>query len=206
MYTADSSLGKTTLLDLLSSRKTTGEMRGSILFDGSPRSDDIARRSAYVMQENVHQPMLTVRQTLNYASLLRMPESVSVDEKRARVSQIISMLGLAEHADTIVGNARVRGISGGQAKRLSIGVEMINLPDIIFLDEPTTGLDSSISLEVFGAIRMLASQNRTIIATIHQPSTALYAMFDKLLLMAEGASNLLWQGQFGCELFCLLSV
>jgi ATP-binding cassette, subfamily G (WHITE), member 2 len=161
-------------------------MKGTILFDGASRSDDIAQRSAYVMQDNVHLPMLTIRQTLKYASLLRMPERVSPKLKQARVKQIITMLGLTEHADTIVGDARVRGISGGQAKRLSIGVEIINLPDIIFLDEPTSGLDSSISLEVVGAIRMLASQNRTIVATIHQPSTALYGMFDKLLLMAEG--------------------
>ena len=138
------------------------------------------------MQDNVHLPMLTVRQTLKYASLLRMPESISFRNKEARVKQIITMLGLSEHADTLVGDARVRGISGGQAKRLSIGVEIINLPDCIYLDEPTSGLDSSISLEVVGAIRMLATQNRTIVATIHQPSTALYAMFDKLLLMAEG--------------------
>jgi ABC-type multidrug transport system ATPase subunit len=174
------------LLDLLSNRKTTGSMKGTILFDGSPRTDDISRRSAYVMQDNVHLPMLTIRQTLKYASLLRMRQSLSSEKKQARVSQLITMLGLTEHADTIVGDARVRGISGGQAKRLSIGVEIINLPDIIFLDEPTSGLDSSISLEVFAAIRMLASQNRTIIATIHQPSTALYSMFDKLLLMADG--------------------
>lgn len=178
--------GKTTLLDLISNRKTTGEAKGMILFDGTPRSVDIARRSAYVMQDNVHLPMLTIRQTLTYASLLRMEEKLSDRKKEARVSQIISMLGLTEHANTIVGDARVRGISGGQAKRLSIGVEIINLPDIIFMDEPTSGLDSSISLEVVGAVRMLASQNRTILATVHQPSTALYAMFDKLLLMAKG--------------------
>jgi len=76
--------------------------------------------------------------------------------------------------------------SGGQLKRVSIGVEIVNLPNLMFLDEPTTGLDSSISLEVMSAVRNLANQNRTVICTIHQPSTETFALFDTLLLLAAG--------------------
>lgn len=83
--------------------------------------------------------MLSVRETLYYASELRMQSNTSKQEKRKRVEEIMQILGLSEHAETIVGNAKIRGISGGQTKRLSIGVEIISLPELIFMDEPTTG-------------------------------------------------------------------
>jgi ABC-type multidrug transport system ATPase subunit len=181
-----SGAGKSTLLDVLAGRKTTGEISGDILFNGSERSASVMRSSAYVMQDNVHIGVLTVRQTLSYAAELRLSERMSAQTKLKRVDKILDMLGLAEHADTLVGNEYIRGISGGQLKRLSIGVEIIHLPDLIFLDEPTTGLDSAISYEVMAAVRNLANQNRTVICTIHQPSPATYMLFDKLMLMAEG--------------------
>lgn len=181
-----SGAGKSTLLDILAGRKTTGEISGDILFNGSERTIAITRASAYVMQDNVHIGVLTVRQTLTYAAHLRMDEKYDIKIKNARVNKIMDMLGLTEHAGTLVGNEYIRGISGGQLKRLSIGVEIINLPDLIYLDEPTTGLDSSIAYEVMAAVRNLANQNRTVICTIHQPSPMTYFLFDKLLLLAEG--------------------
>ena len=181
-----SGAGKSTLLDVIAGRKTTGEINGDILFNGGEVTKSVMRSSAYVMQDNVHIGVLTVRQTLTYGAQLRMAQAVDPKLKVARVNKIMDMLGLTEHAGTIVGNEKLRGISGGQLKRLSIGVEIINLPDLIFLDEPTTGLDSSISYEVMAAVRNLANQNRTIICTIHQPSPITYFLFDKLLLMAEG--------------------
>jgi ABC-type multidrug transport system ATPase subunit len=138
------------------------------------------------MQDNVHIGLLTVRQSLYFAAQLRLPEDWSIEKKEKRVDKILDMLGLTEVSNTLVGNHEVRGISGGQAKRLSIGVEIINLPNLMFLDEPTTGLDSSISLEVMAAVRNLANQNRTIICTIHQPSHQTFELFDTLLLLARG--------------------
>jgi ABC-type multidrug transport system ATPase subunit len=181
-----SGAGKSTLLDVIAGRKTTGEINGDILFNGGEVTPAIMRSSAYVMQDNVHIGVLTVRQTLTYAAHLRMDQKIDNKLKVARVNKILDMLGLAEHAGTIVGNDYIRGVSGGQLKRLSIGVEIVNLPDLIFLDEPTTGLDSSIAYEVMAAVRNLANQNRTVICTIHQPSPITYFLFDKLLLMAEG--------------------
>ncbi len=182
-----SGAGKTTLLDVLAGRKTTGEISGDILFNGSPRTMDVVRSSAYVMQDNVHIGCLTVRQTLRFAANLRMPEKQNhKNSKEYRIDEILGMLGLKEVADSFVGNVRIRGISGGQLKRLSIGVEIINLPDLIFLDEPTTGLDSAIAYEVMSAVRNIANQNRTIVSTIHQPSTLTFGLFDKLLLLGEG--------------------
>ena len=125
-----------------------GKIEGEIYFNGNPRTEATVRASAYVMQDNIHIGALTVRQTLNFAARLRMDGRLSESAKIKRVQKILDMLGLTEHADTLVGDETIRGISGGQMKRLSIGVEVINLPDLIFLDEPTTGLDSSISHEV----------------------------------------------------------
>ena len=96
------------------------------------------------------------------------------------------MLGLDGVLNNRVGGQLTRGISGGQMKRLSIAVEIVSLPELIFLDEPTTGLDSAIAHEVMSAVRNLANFNRTVICTIHQPPPATFNLFDKLLLLANG--------------------
>jgi ABC-type multidrug transport system ATPase subunit/ABC-type multidrug transport system permease subunit len=177
-----SGAGKSTLLDVLAQRKSTGKMSGEITYNGSPEM----KSSSYVMQDNVHIGVLTVRESIYYAAELRMNQRRSKDAKARRVEKIIDMLGLQKVADTILGTHNVRGVSGGQLKRVSIGVEIVNLPNLMFLDEPTTGLDSTISLEVMSAVRNLANQNRTVICTIHQPSEETFALFDVLLLLAEG--------------------
>lgn len=177
-----SGAGKSTLLDVLAGRKTTGEITGEIHYNGTPE----LKSSAYVMQDNVHIPLLTVRETIYFAAQLRLPEDWPLEKKEKRVNKILDMLGLTQVQNTIVGGHSVRGISGGQMKRLSIGVEIVNLPNVMFLDEPTTGLDSSISFEVMAAVRNLANQNRTVICTIHQPSHQTFDLFDTLLLMAKG--------------------
>lgn len=98
---------------------------------------DTMKRTAYVMQDDVHIGILTVKENLYYAAQLRLGENF-VDINK-RVEEISDMLGLGEVLDTITGTETIRGVSGGQLKRLSIGVEIITLPDIVFLDEPTTG-------------------------------------------------------------------
>lgn len=86
---------------------------------------------------------------------------------------MIKELGLTSCADTKVGNNFIKGISGGERKRTSIGVELITNPSIIFLDEPTTGLDSTTALQVILLLKKLAKQGKTVISTIHQPSSEL---------------------------------
>jgi ATP-binding cassette subfamily G (WHITE) protein 2 (SNQ2) len=182
-----SGAGKSTLLDILANRKTTGTITGDIYFNGTTEQTNMVMHSmAYVMQDNVHIAVLTVRECLQYAAELRLPQSMPGVEKFSRVDRVLSMLGLKHVQNSFVGDSESRGISGGQLKRLSIGVEIIHLPDLIFLDEPTTGLDSAISLEVMSAVRNLANQNRTIMCTIHQPSQLVYKLFDKLLLLSAG--------------------
>lgn len=181
-----SGAGKSTLLDIIAGRKTSGFIGGTLLFNNHVRTPAIQRASAYVMQDNLHISVLTVRETLLYAVLFRLPASIDYNAKAKRVDKILDMLNLTPYANAIVGGAYFRGISGGQMKRLSIGVEIINLPDIIFLDEPTTGLDSTMSYEVMVSVRNLANQHRTVICTIHQPSRDLFQLFDKVILLSKG--------------------
>lgn len=135
-----SGCGKSTLLDVLAGRKTQGTITGDLYFDGIPRNSIAMCASAYVMQDNIHFASLTVRETLMYSCYLRLKQKTSYKQRVQRVEKVMKMLGLNDHGETIVGNSETRGLSGGQLKRLSIGVEIINLPGLIFLDEPTTGL------------------------------------------------------------------
>ena len=102
--------------------------------------------------------------------------------------QIIFQFGLTKCADTVIGkpDQGVKGISGGQRKRLSLASEVLTNPAIMFCDEPTSGLDSFMASSVVDTLRKLASQGRTVICTIHQPSSQIVELFDKVLLMAEG--------------------
>lgn len=102
------------------------------------------------------------------------------------MNALLSDLGLQECSNTIVGNSLIRGISGGERKRTSIGVELLTNPSLIFMDEPTTGLDSATSYNVLQIMKSLAKNGRTVISTIHQPSSEIFEMFDKLLLLVQG--------------------
>ena len=124
-----SGAGKTTLLDVLAGRKSTGRVKGSIRFSGRR----MARSLAYVMQENAHIPTLTVKESLVFAACLRIG-GITAQMMSEQVAIVMDMLALTHIADSVVGDEHVRGISGGELRRLSIGVEIIHLPDLIFLD------------------------------------------------------------------------
>lgn len=128
---------------------------------------------------------MTVRECLEFAARLKLQGTD--DEKLARVQSLIETLKLIKCQNTQIGGPLVKGVSGGERKRCSIGVELITDPTLIFLDEPTTGLDSFTSTQVMETLRDLAiKQNRTIVSTIHQPNTDTYEQFDYLMLLARG--------------------
>lgn len=130
---------------------------------------------------------MTVKETLDFQVELKMGAVLKTKEERdALVQDLIDQLGLTKSANTIVGNAKVRGLSGGERKRLSIACEMISSPPIIFLDEPTSGLDSYQAAQVIETLRSLADQGKTIVSVIHQPSQHVFQLFDDLLLLSEG--------------------
>ncbi|KAG8375225.1 hypothetical protein BUALT_Bualt10G0078200 [Buddleja alternifolia] len=177
--------GKTTLLTALGGR-LSGRLSGKITYNGHPFSGSIKRRTGFVAQDDVLYPHLTVFETLLFTALLRLPKSLTKDEKVQHVEHVIAELGLTRCRNSMIGGPLFRGISGGEKKRVSIGQEMLINPSLILLDEPTSGLDSTTAQRILNTVKGLASGGRTIITTIHQPSSRLYHMFDKVVLLSEG--------------------
>ncbi|GAX76515.1 hypothetical protein CEUSTIGMA_g3961.t1 [Chlamydomonas eustigma] len=177
--------GKSSLITLLGGR-STARWDGSITFNGAELSKPIKRKLGYVSQDDLLFAELTVYETLYFAALLRLPKDWPREKKLDRVEMVLQGLGLVKCRDTIIGNHMMRGVSGGERKRVSIGHELLINPSVMFLDEPTSGLDSTTALQLLHTLRTLASGGRTIITSIHQPSSRLYQQMDKLLLLSEG--------------------
>lgn len=177
--------GKTTFLNLMGGRALRGTS-GNITYNDIKYSKALKRRMGFVTQDDVLFPNLTVRETLMYAALLRLPNSLTRSQKIKRAEDAIIELGLERCRDTVIGGPFLRGISGGERKRVSIGHEILTDPSLLFLDEPTSGLDSTTALRIIQVIKNIAQAGRTVLTTIHQPSSRLFYMFDKLILLSEG--------------------
>ena len=148
------------------------------------------KESGYVMQSDALFPLLTVRETIQYAAKLRVSADKSNAEKLELADAIIRLLRLENVADTIVGDDDNRGLSGGEKRRVSIAVDIVHFPSIIFLDEPTSGLDSTTALSVVDSLKALAETlNCTVVMTIHQPSARLFALLDRVLFLAAGRTT-----------------
>nr|GMD97403.1 ABC transporter G family member 14 [Ipomoea batatas]GME13764.1 ABC transporter G family member 14 [Ipomoea batatas] len=177
--------GKTTLLTALGGR-LYGKLSGKITYNSQPFSGSIKRLTGFVAQDDVLYPHLTVKETLLFTALLRLPQSLTREEKAQHVESVITELGLSRCRNSMIGGPLFRGISGGEKKRVSIGQEMLINPSLLLLDEPTSGLDSTTALRIITTIKRLATGGRTVVTTIHQPSSRLYHMFDKVVLLSEG--------------------
>jgi len=177
--------GKTTLLTALGGR-LGGRLAGTITYNGKPFSNAMKRNTGFVTQDDVLYPHLTVTETLVFTALLRLPNSLSKEEKVQHAEAVITQLGLTKCNNSIVGGERLRGISGGERKRVSIGQEMLINPSLLFLDEPTSGLDSTTAQRIVSTLWELSNGGRTVVMTIHQPSSRLFYMFHKVLLLSEG--------------------
>ncbi|TKS68340.1 ATP-binding cassette sub-family G member 2 [Collichthys lucidus] len=178
--------GKSSFLDILAARKDPAGLSGEVLIDRAPQPPNFKCLSGYVVQEDVVMGTLTVRENLRFSAALRLPSSVPQSEKEARVNHLIKELGLTKVADSKVGTQMTRGISGGERKRTNIGMELIIDPSVLFLDEPTTGLDASTANSVLLLLKRMASHGRTIIMSIHQPRYSIYRLFDTLTLLVSG--------------------
>lgn len=192
--------GKTTLLTALGGR-LGGRLYGSITYNGEPFSNTIKRNTGFVTQDDVLYPHLTVTETLVFTALLRLPNSVTKEEKIVLAKDVIEQLGLTKCKDSIVGSTHLRGVSGGERKRVSIGQELLINPSLLFLDEPTSGLDSTTAQRIVSTLWDLARDGRTVVMTIHQPSSRLYYMFHKVLLLAEGNPVYFGKGSEAIEYF-----
>ncbi|XP_043911511.1 broad substrate specificity ATP-binding cassette transporter ABCG2-like [Protopterus annectens] len=178
--------GKSSLLDVLAARKDPSGMSGEVLIDGQPQPPNFKCISGYVVQDDVVMGTLTVKENLLFSAALRLPDSISKAEKEERVDQVINELGLTKVANSKVGTELIRGVSGGERKRTNIGMELITEPPVLFLDEPTTGLDASTANAVLILLKRLSRRGRTIIFSIHQPRYSIFKLFDTLTLLASG--------------------
>lgn len=183
-----SGCGKTTLLNILSARLKLHRGRGDqglIFVNGEKRTKRFKRHASFVLQEDLFFSSLTVQQTLELTGQLLL-RCGSDEEKTERVNNMISLLRLEKCQNGRVGNAIRRGLSGGEKKRLNVANELLIDPALIFLDEPTSGLDACLAEELLSILSLLAKSGRTVITTLHQPSSQIFAMVDKVYVMGEG--------------------
>ncbi|XP_029381785.1 ATP-binding cassette sub-family G member 2-like [Echeneis naucrates] len=178
--------GKSSFLDVLAARKDPAGLSGEVLINGAPQPPNFKCLSGYVVQDDVVMGTLTVRENFRFSAALRLPSSISQEEKEQKVNRLIQELGLTRVADSKVGTQLIRGISGGERKRTNIGMELIIDPSVLFLDEPTTGLDASTANSVLLLLKRMAKNGRTIILSIHQPRYSIYRLFDSLTLLVSG--------------------
>ncbi|CAH8260300.1 unnamed protein product [Arabidopsis lyrata] len=197
--------GKTTLLKIMGGR-LTDNVKGKLTYNDIPYSPSVKRRIGFVTQDDVLLPQLTVEETLAFAAFLRLPSSMSKEQKYAKIEMIIKELGLERCRRTRVGGGFVKGISGGERKRASIAYEILVDPSLLLLDEPTSGLDSTSATKLLHILQGVAKAGRTVITTIHQPSSRMFHMFDKLLLISEGHPAFYGKAKESMEYFSSLRI
>ncbi|KAJ5688909.1 hypothetical protein N7462_003301 [Penicillium macrosclerotiorum] len=198
-----SGAGKTTLLDVLAARKNIGVVSGDILVDGKLPGTSFQRGTSYAEQLDVHEPMVTVREALRFSAILRQPYETPQADKYEYVEEIISLLELENLADAIIGTPET-GLSVEERKRVTIGVELAAKPQLLlFLDEPTSGLDSQSAFNIVRFLKKLAAAGQAILCTIHQPNSALFENFDRLLLLQRGG-ECVYFGDIGSDSRILL--
>uniref|UniRef100_A0A4X2L9Y9 ATP-binding cassette sub-family G member 8 n=1 Tax=Vombatus ursinus TaxID=29139 RepID=A0A4X2L9Y9_VOMUR len=185
-----SGYGKSSLLDLITCREHGGKVKsGQILINGQPSTPQLVKKCiAHVRQHDNLLPNLTVWETLLFVAQLRLPRTSSHAERKKRVEEVIAELRLRQCANTRVGNEYVRGVSGGERRRVSIGVQLLWNPGILILDEPTSGLDSFTSHNLVKTLSRLAKGNRLVLISLHQPRSDIFKLFDLVLLMTSGTT------------------
>ncbi|KAK5046825.1 hypothetical protein LTR84_007179 [Exophiala bonariae] len=184
--------GKTSLLNYMAGRshgdpRNQYDIAGSMLInDATVTKSVIQSASAYVPQDNSGMlPFLTVRETLLHAAYMRLPHHQSKTQHVERAETLMAALGLKNCADVVVGNELLRGISGGEKRRLSVAIQILADPLILFLDEPTSGLDTSTASSIIDLLHRLATEGRTVIMSIHQPQSRWLTKFATTLLLTK---------------------
>ncbi|XP_068306041.1 ABC transporter G family member STR-like [Pyrus communis] len=182
-----SGAGKSTFLDALAGRIAQGSLEGSVRIDGRTVTTSYMKMvSSYVMQDDQLFPMLTVFETFMFAAEVRLPPSISRNEKRKRVYELLEQLGLQSATHTYIGDEGRRGVSGGERRRVSIGIDIIHKPSLLFLDEPTSGLDSTSAFSVVEKVKEIARGGSIVMMTIHQPSYRIQMLLDRMTILARG--------------------
>ncbi|XP_050214446.1 ABC transporter G family member 28 [Mercurialis annua] len=182
-----SGAGKTTFLSALTGKTSGCLITGMVLVNGKSEPIQAYKKIiGYVPQDDIVHGNLTVEENLWFSARCRLSADLPKPEKVLVVERVIEALGLQLVRDSLVGTVEKRGISGGQRKRVNVGLEMVMEPSLLILDEPTSGLDSSSSLLLLRALRREALEGVNICMVVHQPSYTLFRMFDDLILLAKG--------------------
>ncbi|XP_076831244.1 ATP-binding cassette sub-family G member 8 [Brachyhypopomus gauderio] len=185
-----SGCGKTSLLDIITCRDEGGTRKsGEILLNGRTCTRSLVKKSiAHVRQDDRLLPHLTVRETLAFVAKLRLPTHFSQAQRDQRVDDVIAELRLRQCANTRVGNSYVRGVSGGERRRVSIAVQLLWNPGVLILDEPTSGLDSFTAHNLVITLYRLARGNRLVLLSVHQPRSDIFQLFDLVVLLSSGSA------------------
>ncbi|WKA02608.1 hypothetical protein VitviT2T_020777 [Vitis vinifera] len=192
-----SGAGKTTLMDVLAGRKTSGTIEGEIRIGGYPKvQETFARISGYCEQTDIHSPQITIEESVIFSAWLRLSPQIDSKTKAEFVNEVLETIELDGIKDALVGMPGVGGLSTEQRKRLTIAVELVSNPSIIFMDEPTSGLDARAAAVVMRAVKNVVDTGRTIVCTIHQPSIDIFEAFDELILLKTGG-HLIYCGPLG---------
>jgi len=179
--------GKSVLIKVLADRMSKGTIEGELLFNNRAIDHETHQKDTiYVNQEDRHIALLTVKETLDFSAQCNMGENVSPEEKQERVDMILEQLGLSHTVNTIIGNQFFRGISGGQKRRVTIASEFTKCPNLILMDEPTTGLDSATAFNVCNKVKSITTEGKTsTIISLLQPSPELTNLFDDVMILSE---------------------
>ncbi|GBG33363.1 ABC transporter G family member 25 [Hondaea fermentalgiana] len=181
--------GKTTLANLIlgRSRKFCDRQYGRVYMNGRPRSlEVILDRVGFVPQDDVLYPELTVEETFRFSAESRLPRTASAAYKDQVLEELLDMLGLRHLRHTRIGSKSIGGLSGGEAKRVSIGIELITQPSILIMDEPTSGLDSAAAYTLIQMLRRVADRGVAVVAVLHQPTTRIYNLLNDTILLRAG--------------------
>ena len=183
-----SGAGKTTLLNTLTLQKSGGTPSGHVRVNGEPLTLALYDRiCAYVEQVDALWAPLTVREHLEYAISLFRGNSLDAEAQKAAVDELISAVGLEDFADVRAGNEIIRGLSSGNKRRLSVALALVKQPSIMFLDEPTSGMDSASAIRIMSFLKKIAaSSNIAVVCTIHQPPASVFAGFDNAMILSMG--------------------
>lgn len=184
--------GKTSLLKVLAGRARSGgriEIGGVIRLDGQivdPTDIRVRRQIAYIEQENSLPATSTPREAIRFSARLRLSRDISNEDIEKFVDEILNELGLVECANTLLGGGLIKGVSGGELKRTSVGVELVVRPSMIVFDEPTSALDSYSAEQLVHVLKRVADAGSSVLFTIHQPPSAVFCQFDHLILLKKG--------------------
>ncbi|KAI9140959.1 ABC-2 type transporter-domain-containing protein [Paraphysoderma sedebokerense] len=161
----------------------------------------VKQTSGFVHQDDVVLGTMTVEEAIFMSAKLRLPKKMSIAEKQIKTHEIIDMLGLRKCMHTPIGTPERKGISGGERKRTCMGMELVTNPSVLFCDEPTSGLDTFTAYAVVKLLSELAHSGRTVIATLHQPSSEIFHLIDDLYIMAEGEIMYYGEAEASIEYF-----